>query len=72
MSKGLNNKKLAVTFSLCLFFGYGFVFSAVQANSITDAFNGSYGINPLYTGIVITLAAAFIVFGGFKKYRPLC
>ncbi len=25
MSKGLKNKKLAVTFSLCLFFGYGFV-----------------------------------------------
>ena len=43
MSKGLKNKKLAVTFSLCLFFGYGFVFSAVQANSITSAFNGSYG-----------------------------
>lgn len=67
MSKGLNNKKLAVTFSLCLFFGYGFVFSAVQANSITDAFNGSYGFNPLYTGIVITLAAGFIVFGGLKN-----
>ena len=67
MSKGLNNKKLAVTFSLCLFFGYGFVFSAVQANSITDAFNGSYGFEPLHTGIVITLAAAFIVFGGLKN-----
>lgn len=67
MSKGLNNRKLAVTFSLCLFFGYGFVFSAVQANSITDAFNGSYGFNPLYTGIVITLAAGFIVFGGLKN-----
>ena len=67
MSKGLKNKKLAVTFSLCLFFGYGFVFSAVQANSITSAFNGSYGFNPLYTGIVITIAAAFIIFGGMKN-----
>ncbi|SEL53566.1 alanine or glycine:cation symporter, AGCS family [Colwellia chukchiensis] len=67
MSKGLNNKKLAVTFSLCLFFGYGFVFSAVQANSITSAFNGSYGFNPLYTGIVITIAAALIIFGGLKN-----
>ena len=67
MSKGLNNKKLAVTFSLCLFFGYGFVFSAVQANSITSAFNGSYGFNPWYTGIAITLAAAFIVMGGLKN-----
>ena len=67
MSKGLNNKKLAVTFSLCLFFGYGFVFSSVQANSITDAFNGSFGINPLFTGIAITVATAFIVFGGLKN-----
>ena len=41
MSKGLKNKKLAVTFSVCLFFGYGFVFSSVQANSITSAFNWS-------------------------------
>lgn len=67
MSKGLQNKKLAVTFSLCLFFGYGFVFSAVQANSITSAFNGSYGIDPFYTGIFITIAAAFIVLGGLKN-----
>ena len=67
MSKGLNNKKLAVTFSLCLFFGYGFVFSAVQANSITSAFSGSYGFEPFYTGIAITFAAAFIVMGGLKN-----
>ncbi len=67
MSKGLNNKKLAVTFSLCLFFGYGFVFSSVQANSITSAFDGSFGINPLYTGIAITIGTALIVFGGLKN-----
>ncbi len=67
MSKGLQNKTLAIIFSLCLFFGYGFVFSSVQANSITDAFYGSYGISPLTTGIVITLFAAVIIFGGLKN-----
>jgi AGCS family alanine or glycine:cation symporter len=67
MSKGLKSKKLAVTFSLCLFFGYGFVFSSVQAHSITSAFDGSFGINPLFTGIAITIATAFIVFGGLKN-----
>jgi alanine or glycine:cation symporter, AGCS family len=67
MSKGLQNKKLAIAFSLCLFFGYGFVFSSVQANSITDAFYGSYGIEPLTTGIVITVFAALIIFGGLKN-----
>jgi AGCS family alanine or glycine:cation symporter len=67
MSKGLNNKTLAIIFSLCLFFGYGFVFSSVQANSITDAFSGSFGIDPLITGIVITLLAATVILGGLKK-----
>lgn len=67
MSKGLKNRKLAVTFSLCLFFGYGFVFSSVQANSITSAFNGSFGIDPLFTGIVVTIATALIILGGLKN-----
>jgi AGCS family alanine or glycine:cation symporter len=39
----------------------------VQANSITSAFNGSYGIDQLTTGMVITVLAAFIIFGGLKK-----
>lgn len=67
MSKGLKSKPLAITFSLCLFFGYGFVFSSVQANSITDAFSGSFGFPPLATGIVITLLTAWIILGGLKN-----
>lgn len=67
MSKGLKNKPLAILFSLCLFFGYGFVFSAVQANSIADAFNGSYGISPLYTGVVLTILAGIIIIGGLRN-----
>ena len=67
MSKGLANKPLAITFSLCLFFGYGFVFSSVQANSITDAFHGSFGIEPLFTGLFITVFTGFIIWGGLKN-----
>lgn len=67
MSKGVRSKKLAITFSLCLFFGYGFVFSSVQANSITNAFYGSFGIDPLTSGIVITILSAFIILGGLKN-----
>lgn len=67
MKKGLNNAPLAFVFSLCLFFGYGFVFSSVQANTIADAFTGSFGFDPLYTGIVIMIASAVIVLGGLKN-----
>lgn len=67
MRKGLKSPALAITFSLCLFFGYGFVFSGVQANSITDAFNGSFGVDRTTSGIIITLCAAVIIFGGLKQ-----
>jgi AGCS family alanine or glycine:cation symporter len=67
ISKGLKMPKVAMLFSLCLFFGYAFVFSSVQTNSITDAFHGSYGIEPLLTGIVITVFTAIIILGGLKS-----
>lgn len=67
MRKGLNSRFLAITFSLCLFFGYGFVFSSVQANSITDAFSGSFGVEPIYTGICIAILTAWVVLGGLKN-----
>ena len=67
MRKGINSPKLAVTFSLCLFFGYGFVFSSVQANSITHAFEGSFGIDPLISGIVVTALAGYIILGGLRN-----
>ncbi|GLX86914.1 sodium:alanine symporter [Thalassotalea loyana] len=67
MRKGLNSKAMAITFSLCLFFGYGFVFSAVQANSIAQAFEGSFGFEPLHTGIVITIVATAIILGGLRQ-----
>ncbi|WP_371377473.1 alanine/glycine:cation symporter family protein [Thalassotalea aquiviva] len=67
MQYGLNNKPMAVLFSICLLLGYGLVFSPVQANSITDAFNGSYGIDPIYSGMVLTVLTGIIVLGGLKK-----
>lgn len=63
---GLNKRWLAVTFSLCLLFGYGFVFSAVQANTIGDALHNAYQIEPLYSGMVMTFVAGIIVVGGMR------
>ncbi|WP_395342593.1 alanine/glycine:cation symporter family protein [Ningiella sp. W23] len=66
IKQGLKNSWFAVLFALCLFFGYGFVFSAVQANTITDAFNNSYNIPTEYTGAVIVIVAGLIVVGGLR------
>lgn len=64
--QGLNQSWLAILFSLCLFFGYGFVFSAVQANTITDALNNSYAIATWQSGLVIIFLAGLIVVGGLR------
>lgn len=66
IQQGLKKRWLAVLFSLCLFMGYGFIFSAVQANTITDALNNAYGIDTLYSGLVIIALAALIVVGGLR------
>ena len=66
IKQGLNKTWLAVAFSLCLFFGYGFVFSAVQANTITDALNNAYQFPSEYTGIAIIALASLIVIGGLR------
>ncbi|MFC3120617.1 alanine/glycine:cation symporter family protein [Agaribacter flavus] len=66
IKQGIKNSWFSILFALCLFFGYGFVFSAVQANTITDAINNSYGIPTHYTGLVIALVAGLIVIGGLR------
>lgn len=66
IKQGLNKTWLAVAFSLCLFFGYGFVFSAVQANTITDALNNAYAFPSEITGLFIIGLAALIVVGGLR------
>lgn len=66
IKQGLNKTWLAVAFSLCLFLGYGFIFSAVQANTITDALQNAYAIPTLYSGIAIIVVAGLIVMGGLR------
>jgi AGCS family alanine or glycine:cation symporter len=66
IKQGLNKTWLAVAFSLCLFFGYGFVFSAVQANTITDALNNAYTFPKEVVGLGIITLAALIVVGGLR------
>lgn len=67
IKQGINKTWLAVAFSLCLFLGYGFIFSAVQANTITDALSHAYDIPTFYSGLVIIVMASLIVIGGLHR-----
>jgi len=66
IQQGIQNRAFALVFALCLFMGYGFIFSAVQANTITDALNNTYDFPTHYSGLVIILLAGLIVIGGLR------
>ena len=43
------------------------VFNAVQANTITDALNHSFGFDETIMGVIIVAASAFFIMGGLRK-----
>jgi AGCS family alanine or glycine:cation symporter len=66
ITMGINKPWLAFVFSLCIFIGYGLVFSSVQANTIADALQNAYQIDAGYSGIVIVAIAGIVFIGGVR------
>lgn len=67
MELGMNKKCLGVAFSILITITYGFIFNAVQANTITVAFQHAYGINQFYGAIILTVLTALIILGGAHR-----
>lgn len=55
---------LFALFAAIAAFGIG---DMVQSNSVADAMQTSFGIRPLYTGIVIAVLAGAVILGGIKS-----
>ncbi|MCG7531776.1 alanine:cation symporter family protein [Psychrobium sp. MM17-31] len=67
MTKGLGQRWMGILFSLSLIVAFGLVFNAVQANTISGAVADVFSFDPLYIGIIISIASAFVIIGGLKK-----
>ena len=71
MTRGLGWRPVAIIFSIFLAFTYGFVYNAIQTNSIVEAVGGSLGNNSnTLKGIVAVVIAALtaaIIFGGVTR-----
>ncbi|MGX4600376.1 alanine/glycine:cation symporter family protein [Faecalimicrobium sp. JNUCC 81] len=65
---GEKYKPLAIFFSvsgiLVALLGIG---TFTQVNSITDSINGSFGVDPKITGVIIAVLVAFVIFGGLQS-----
>lgn len=68
---GRNWKWLAVLFAVIIILTYGFVFNAVQSNSITSAVQGSLDNDSMgvkiAVGVVLALISGIIIFGGVQR-----
>ena len=71
ISRGLGNnpfaKFLAGFFAVSIILALGFMGNMVQANSISDAFNGAFGIDTKVIGGVLAVVAGLIFIGGVKR-----
>jgi len=67
IEQGLNKKWLGITFSVLITICFAFVFNAVQANTITAAFNNAFNIPRFGFGILIAVVTALVIFGGSDR-----
>ncbi|WP_199171426.1 MULTISPECIES: alanine/glycine:cation symporter family protein [Luteimonas] len=71
MARGLGAPWLGAIFSVCLILAFGLVFSAVQANSISEAVAAAWGVPSAWTAGVLVLVAAPVIFGGLRRVAKL-
>lgn len=64
---GLNSRFFSILFSVSLLLAFGFVFNAVQANSIAEAFQHAFGLQPVVVGILLIILTAPVLFGGIRR-----
>ncbi|MFC7373171.1 alanine/glycine:cation symporter family protein [Fictibacillus iocasae] len=67
MEKALNARWMGVTFAVLISITFGLAFNSVQANTITGAFNSSFGVDKTVMAVILSVVTAIIIFGGLKR-----
>ena len=65
--KGLHCKWLAMLFAILMTITFGLSYNSIQSNTICDAMQEAFGWNPLVVGIILSVMALLIVFGGIHR-----
>ncbi|RDY23752.1 alanine:cation symporter family protein [Romboutsia maritimum] len=67
MEQGLGKRWMGILFSILITICYGFVFNAVQANTVSLAFSSAFGVSRLTIGIVIAVLTGLVILGGVHR-----
>ena len=71
IEQGLKKKWMGVTFAILITVSFGFVFNAVQANTVSQAFNTAFGLDKLTMGIILAVLTALVIFGGVDRIAKI-
>lgn len=72
LDKGMHNKFLSVFFSIMVIITYFIIGAIVDTNSMVLSVQEQWGIEPLYSGIVLAILTGIVVFGGIKRIGNVC
>ncbi|OWZ85039.1 alanine/glycine:cation symporter family protein [Natranaerobius trueperi] len=67
MKKALGQEKIGIFFSVLITVSFGLIFNSVQANTLADAIEGTYGFGNAIVGGAVALIVALVIFGGVKR-----
>src|SRR5699024_2875931 len=67
MLKAFGFRILGIVFSILLTLCFGFIFNAVQSNTISQSFMDVFGLPDWIIGLVLVIFTAIIIFGGVKR-----
>ncbi|MBB4822958.1 AGCS family alanine or glycine:cation symporter [Sporosarcina luteola] len=67
MEKALGFRKLGVVFAILLTLCFGFIFNAVQSNTISQSFHDVFNLPLWLVGLILVVLTAIIIFGGVHR-----
>lgn len=67
MERALKQRGLGIAFAVLLTLCFGFIFNAVQANTISQSFDDAFNMSPVIIGVILMILAGLVIFGGVKR-----
>lgn len=67
LTRGINQRGLAIVYSLLLLVTFGFGFNAVQSYVVATSLQDSFGVPTWISGILLAGFLGFVIFGGIQR-----
>jgi AGCS family alanine or glycine:cation symporter len=71
MERGLKKRWMGVLFAVLITVTFGLAFNSVQSNTMSAALQSAFSVEPLNSGIVISVLTLVIIFGGVHRIAAI-